>query len=105
MDTETNLIAAELMAAQGILMCVLRRIAAVDENLASAIKGRFDDAANLAEKMTLALGEAAPSSEAVEAQRTIERLRRRRLANMTRRNSAVGCVTRITVVRACSYGS
>lgn len=77
MDTETNLIAAELMAAQGILMCVLRRIAAVDENLASAIKGRFDDAANLAEKMTLALGEAAPSSEAVEAQRTIERLRRR----------------------------
>lgn len=53
MDTETNLIAAELMAAQGILMCVLRRIAAVDENLASAIKGRFDDAANLAEKMTL----------------------------------------------------
>ena len=74
MDTETNLIAAELMAAQGILMCVLRRIAAVDEN---PIKGRFDDAANLAEKMTLALGEAAPSSEAVEAQRTIERLRRR----------------------------
>jgi hypothetical protein len=53
MDTETNLIAAELMAAQSILMCVLRRIAAVDENLASAIKGRFDDAANLAEKMTL----------------------------------------------------
>jgi hypothetical protein len=49
------------MAAKGILRCVLRRIAAVDENLASAIKGRFDDAANLGEKMTLALGEAAPS--------------------------------------------
>jgi hypothetical protein len=41
--------------------------------LADAIKGGFDDAVNLAE--TLALGEAAPSNEAVEALRTIERLR------------------------------
>ena len=75
MDDGTNLIAAELMAVQGTLMCVLRRIAAIDQNLADAITGGFDDAANLAEKMTLALGEAAPSKEAVEALRTIERLR------------------------------
>ena len=46
-ETDTNLIAAELI--QGILMCVLRRIAAVDQNLASAVEGGFDDAANLAE--------------------------------------------------------
>jgi hypothetical protein len=38
MDTETNLIAAELMTAQGILRCVLRRIAAVDENLRALSK-------------------------------------------------------------------
>jgi polysaccharide deacetylase 2 family uncharacterized protein YibQ len=75
MDTDTNLIAAELMAVQGILMCVLRRIAVVDQNLANAIEGGFDDAMNLAEKMTVALGEGAPSKEAVEALRTIERLR------------------------------
>jgi hypothetical protein len=55
-ETDTNLIAAELMAVQGILMCVLRRIAAVDQNLASAVEGGFDDAANLAEKMKVALG-------------------------------------------------
>jgi hypothetical protein len=74
-DADTNLIAAELMAVQGILMCVLKRIAEVDENLASAIEGGFDDAANLAEKMKVALGAGAPSNEAVEALRTIERLR------------------------------
>ena len=81
MDTDTNLVAAELMAVQGILMCVLRRIAAVDQDLASAIEGGFDDAANLAEKMTVALGAGAPSKEAVEALRTIERLRAGILGN------------------------
>jgi hypothetical protein len=29
-DADTNLIASELMAVQGILMCILRRVAAVD---------------------------------------------------------------------------
>jgi hypothetical protein len=75
MDTDTNLIAAELMAVQGILMCVLRRISAIDENLANAIEDGFDDATNLAQKMTVALDEGAPSKEAAEALRTIERLR------------------------------
>ena len=74
-DADTNLVASELMAVQGILMCVLRRIAAVDQNLASAVEGGFDDAANLAEKMKVALGEEAPSGEVAEALRTIERLR------------------------------
>ena len=60
-ETDTNLIAAELMAVQGILMCVLRRIAAVDQNLASAVEGGFDDAVNLAEKMKVALGAGVPS--------------------------------------------
>jgi hypothetical protein len=74
-DADTDLIASELMAVQGILMCVLRRIAAVDQNLASAIEGGLDDAANLAEEMKVALGEEATSGEAAEALRTIERLR------------------------------
>jgi len=38
-------------------------------------------AANLAEKMTVALGAGAPSKEAVEALRTIERLRAGILGN------------------------
>jgi hypothetical protein len=80
-ETDTNLIAAELMAVQGILMCVLRRIAAVDQNLASAVEGGFDDAANLAEKMKVALGPGVPSKEAVESLRTIERLRAGILGN------------------------
>jgi hypothetical protein len=74
-DADTDLIASELMAVQGILMCVLRRIAAVDQNLASAIEGGLDDAANLAEEMKVALREEAASGEAAEALRTIDRLR------------------------------
>jgi hypothetical protein len=74
-DADTNLIASELMAIQGILMCVLRRVAAVDQNLASAIESGLDDATNLAEEMKVALGEEAPSGEVAEALRTIERLR------------------------------
>ena len=80
-ETDTNLIAAELMAVQGILMCVLRRIAAVDQNLASAVEGGFDDAVNLAEKMKVALGAGVPSKEAVESLRTNERLRAGILGN------------------------
>jgi hypothetical protein len=77
MDTnaDTNLIASELMAVQGILMCVLRRVAAVDQNLASAIESGLDDAIKLAEEMKVALGEESPSGEAAEALQTIERLR------------------------------
>ena len=75
MDADTNLVASELMAVQGILMCVLRRIAAVDQNLASAIESGLDDATSLAEEMKVALGEEGPSGEAAEALRTIERLR------------------------------
>jgi len=74
-DADTNLIASELMAVQGILMCVLRRVAAVDQNLASAIESGLDDATNLAEEMKVALREEAPSGEVAEALRTIERLR------------------------------
>ena len=74
-DAETNLIASELMAVQGILMCVLRRVAAVDQSMASAIESGLDDATNLAEEMKVALGEEAPSGEVAEALRTIERLR------------------------------
>ena len=74
-DADTNLVASELMAVQGILMCVLRRVAAVDQNLASAIESGLDDATNLAEEMKVALGEEGPSGEAAEALRTIERLR------------------------------
>jgi len=74
-DADTNLIASELMAVQGILMCVLRRVAAVDQNLASAIESGLDDAIKLAEEMKVALGEETPSGEAAEALRTIERLR------------------------------
>ena len=74
-DADTNLVASELMAVQGILMCVLRRIAAVDQNLASAIESGLDDATSLAEEMKVALGEKGPSGEAAEALRTIERLR------------------------------
>ena len=74
-DADTNLLASELMAVQGILMCVLRRIAAVDQNLASAIESGLDDATSLAEEMKVALGEEGPSGEAAEALRTIERLR------------------------------
>ena len=74
-ETDTNLIAAELMAVQGILMCVLRRVAAIDQNLASAIESGLDDATNLAEEMKVALREEAPSGEVAEALRTIERLR------------------------------
>ena len=74
-DADTNLIASELMAIQGILMCVLRRVAAVDQNLASAIESGLDDATNLAEEMKVALREEAPSGEVAEALRTIERLR------------------------------
>ena len=74
-DADTNLVASELMAVQGILMCVLRRIAAVDQNLASAIESGLDDATSLAEEMKVALGEEGPSGEAAEALRTIERLR------------------------------
>jgi hypothetical protein len=74
-DADTNLIAAELMAVQGILMCVLRRVATVDQNMASAIESGLDDATKLAEEMKVALGEEAPSGEAAEALRTIERLR------------------------------
>ena len=74
-DAETNLIASELMAVQGILMCVLRRVAAVDQSMASAIESGLDDATKLAEEMKVALGEEAPSGEAAEALRTIERLR------------------------------
>ena len=74
-DADTNLVASELMAVQGILMCVLRRIAAVDQNLASAIESGLDDATSLAEEMQVALGEEGPSGEAAEALRTIERLR------------------------------
>jgi hypothetical protein len=74
-DADTNLIASELMAVQGILMCVLRRIAAVDQNLAGAIESGLDDATSLAEEMKVVLGEEAPSGEAAEALRTIERLR------------------------------
>ena len=74
-DADTNLIASELMAVQGILMCVLRRVAAIDQNLASAIESGLDDATNLAEEMKVALGEEATSGEAAEALRTIERLR------------------------------
>lgn len=80
-ETDTNLIAAELMAVQGILMCVLRRIAAVDQDLASAVEDGFDDAANLAEKMKVALGAGVPSKEAIESLRTIERLRAGILGN------------------------
>ncbi len=58
-DADTNLIASELMAVQGILMCVLRRVAAIDQNLASAIESGLDDATNLAEEMKVALGEEA----------------------------------------------
>ena len=66
---------SESMAVQGILMCVLRRIAAVDQNLAGAIESGLDDATNLAgRKMRLRLGEGALSGEAAEALRTIERL-------------------------------
>jgi hypothetical protein len=77
MDTnaDTNLIASELMAVQGILMCVVRRVAAVDQNLASAIESGLDDAIKLAEEMKVALGEESPSGEAAEALQTIERLR------------------------------
>jgi len=74
-DADTNLIASELMAVQGILMCVLRRVAAVDQSLASAIESGLDDAIKLAEEMKVALGEETPSGEAAEALRTIERLR------------------------------
>ena len=74
-DADTNLIASELMAIQGTLMCVLRRVAAVDQNLASAIESGLDDATNLAEEMKVALREEAPSGEVAEALRTIERLR------------------------------
>ena len=74
-DADTNLVASELMAVQGILMCVLRRIAAVDQNLASAIESGLGDATSLAEEMKVALGEKGPSGEAAEALRTIERLR------------------------------
>jgi len=74
-DADTNLIASELMAVQGILMCVLRRVAAVDQNMASAIESGLDDATKLAEEMKVALGEEATSGEAAEALRTIERLR------------------------------
>ena len=74
-DADTYLIASELMAVQGILMCVLRRVAAVDQNLASAIESGLDDATNLAEEMKVALREEAPSGEVAEALRTIERLR------------------------------
>jgi hypothetical protein len=74
-DADTNLIASELMAVQGILMCVLRRVAAVDQNLASAIESGLDDAIKLAEEMKVALGEESPSGEAAEALQTIERLR------------------------------
>jgi len=74
-DADTNLIASELMAIQGILMCVLRRVAAVDQNLASAIESGLDDAIKLAEEMKVALGEESPSGEAAEALQTIERLR------------------------------
>ena len=74
-DADTNLIASELMAVQGILMCVLRRVAAVDQSLASAIESGLDDATNLAEEMKVALREEAPSGEVAEALRTIERLR------------------------------
>jgi len=56
-------------------MCVLRRVAAVDQNLASAIESGLDDATNLAEEMKVALREEAPSGEVAEALRTIERLR------------------------------
>ena len=74
-DADTNLIASELMAVQGILMCVLRRVAAVDQSLASAIESGLDDAIKLAEEMKVALGEESPSGEAAEALQTIERLR------------------------------
>ena len=74
-DADTNLIASELMAVQGILMCVLRRVAAVDQNMASAIESGLDDAIKLAEEMKVALGEESPSGEAAEALQTIERLR------------------------------
>ena len=74
-DADTNLIASELMAVQGILMCVLRRVAAVDQNLASAIESGLDDAIKLAEEMKVALGDESTSGEAAEALRTIERLR------------------------------
>ena len=73
-DADTNLIASELMAVQGILMSVLRRVAAVDQNLASAIESGLDDAIKLAEEMKVALGEESPSGEAAEALQTIERL-------------------------------
>ena len=75
MEADTNLVASELMAVQGILMCVLRRIAAVHQNLASAIESGLDDATNLAEEMKVALGDESTSGEAAEALRTIERLR------------------------------
>ena len=74
-DADTYLIASELMAVQGILMCVLRRVAAVDQNMASAIESGLDDATKLAEEMKVALGEEATSGEAAEALQTIERLR------------------------------
>ena len=68
----TNIIAAELMAVQVILVLVLKRLTTVDRAMDTAIRSGFEDAADLAEQMAI---KASHSKEAIEALRIIEKLR------------------------------
>ena len=67
-------IAAEIMAMNAILVNVLRRIAKSDPQLSDAISAGFDDAANLAEQLTIAPGKTS-TKETAETLRIIEILR------------------------------
>jgi|RhiMethySRZTD1v2_1073278.scaffolds.fasta_scaffold1514445_3 hypothetical protein len=67
-------VAAEIMAMNAILVNVLRRIAISDPKLSDAISAGFDDAANLAEQLTIAPRKT-PTKETAETLRIIEIVR------------------------------
>jgi hypothetical protein len=67
-------IAAEIMAMNAILVHVLRRMAKSDPKLSDDISAGFDDAANLAEQLTIAPRKT-PTKETAETLRIIEILR------------------------------
>lgn len=75
-DTKRELVAlaAESMAVQAILCQLARRVSAISPELSAAVIDSFDDAANFAEKISLAKGKA--SGHLPESLRIIEDLRR-----------------------------
>ena len=74
-ETEIEVLNAETLAIQTIVMHVLARIAGISDELAFAVRQGFDDAASDAESSAIQLGKMTGTGHVVKTLHIIESLR------------------------------